>query len=160
MVNYHLLTGRIITLSGNEKIAKILGYAGLIPFIIFSIGSWIEIPYLYNTIYVLITYAAIILSFMGAIHWGMAMSKTDNKQNKYFITSVIPALAAWFSLLIPEFFSLIVLLIGFILLISYDLAVEKPQGFPNWYIPMRIKLTFVVLLSLVSALLSIFKSGL
>ena len=149
-----------MTLSGNERIAKILGYAGLIPFIIFSIGSWIEIPYLYNTIYVLITYAAIILSFMGAIHWGMAMSKTDNKQNKYFITSVIPALAAWFSLLIPEFFSLIVLLIGFILLISYDLAVEKPQGFPNWYIPMRIKLTFVVSLSLVSALLSIFKSGL
>lgn len=149
-----------MTLSGNEKIAKILGYAGLIPFIIFSIGSWIEIPYLYNTIYVLITYAAIILSFMGAIHWGMAMSKTDNKQNKYFITSVIPALAAWFSLLIPEFFSLIVLLIGFILLISYDLAVEKPQGFPNWYIPMRIKLTFVVLLSLISALLSFFKSGL
>ena len=149
-----------MTLSGNERIAKILGYAGLIPFIIFSIRSWIEIPYLHNTIFVLITYAAIILSFMGAIHWGMAMSKTDNKQNKYFITSVIPALAAWFSLLIPEFFSLIVLLIGFILLISYDLAVEKPQGFPNWYIPMRIKLTFVVLLSLVSALLSIFKSGL
>ena len=115
-----------MTLSGNEKIAKTLGYAGLIPFIIFSIGSWIEIPHLHNTIYVLITYAAIILSFMGAIHWGMAMSKTDNKQNKYFITSVIPALAAWFSLLIPEFFSLIVLLTGFILLISYDLAVEKP----------------------------------
>lgn len=157
MVNYHLLTGKIKTLSGNEKIAKTLGYAGLIPFITFSIGCWIKIPYLYNTVYALITYAAIILSFMGAIHWGMAMSKTDNKQSKYFITSVLPALAAWFSLLIPEFFSLIVLLTGFLLLISYDLAVEKSQGFPNWYIPMRIRLTFIVLLSLITALLSFFK---
>ena len=104
MVNYHLLTGKTKTLSGNEKIAKTLGYAGLIPFITFGIGSWVETPYLSNTIYVLITYAAIILSFMGAIHWGMAMSKTDNKKNKYFIISVIPALSAWFSLLIPEFF--------------------------------------------------------
>ena len=160
MVNYHLLTGKIKTLSGNEKIAKTLGYAGLIPFITFSIGSWIEIPYLYNTVYVLITYAAIILSFMGAIHWGMAMSKTDSKHGKCFIISVIPALAAWFSLLIPEFFSLIILLIGFFLLLSFDLTVEKSQGFPGWYIPMRIKLTFIVSLSLISALLSFFNDGL
>ena len=157
MVSYPLLTGKIKTLSGNEKIAKILGYAGLIPFIIFSIGSWVEIPYLHNTLYVLITYAAIILSFMGAIHWGMAMSKTDNNQNKYFITGVIPALVAWISLLIPESFSLIILFIGFILLISYDIAVEKSLGFPNWYIPMRIRLTFIVLLSLICAFLSFFK---
>ena len=60
-------------------------------------------------------------------------------------------------LLIAEFFSLIILLIGFILLISYDLAVEKSQGFPGWYIPMRIRLTFIVLLSLISTLLSFFK---
>ena len=157
MVNYRLLTGKIKTLSGNEKIAKTLGYAGLIPFITFSIGCWIEIPYLYNTVYILITYAAIILSFMGAIHWGMAMSKTNNKQNKHFITSVIPALVAWFSLLIPEFFSLIILLIGFFLLLSLDLAVEKSQGFPNWYIHMRIKLTLIVSLCLISAFLSFFK---
>lgn len=160
MVNYHLLTGKIKTLSGNEKIAKALGYAGLIPFVTFSIGCWIETSYLYHTVYALITYAAIILSFMGAIHWGMAMSKTDNKQNNHFIFSVIPALAAWFSLLIPEFFSLIILLMGFIFLISYDLAVEKSQGFPGWYIPMRIKLTFIVSLSLISALLSLFKDEL
>jgi len=142
---------------GSEKTAKVLGYAGLIPFIILSIASWIEIPYLDNTVYALIAYAAVILSFMGAIHWGLAMSKTDNKQSKYFIASVIPALAAWFSLLTTEFFSLIILLTGFILLISYDLAVGKSQGFPGWYIPMRIRLTFIVVLSLIGALVSVLK---
>jgi len=142
-------------LFSNEKTAKILGYAGLIPFIILSIGSWIEIPYIDNAVYALITYAAIILSFMGAVHWGMAMSKIDNKQNKYFIVSVIPALAAWFSLMIPELFSIIVLFIGFVALISYDLAVDELQGFPNWYIPMRVKLTFIVVLSLIGALVSL-----
>jgi len=142
---------------GSEKTAKVLGYAGLIPFIILSIASWIEIPYLDNAVYALITYAAIILSFMGAIHWGMAMSKTDNKQSKYFIASVIPALAAWFSLLFTAFFSLIILLTGFISLIIYDLAVEKTQAFPGWYIPMRIRLTFIVVLSLIGALVSVLK---
>jgi len=92
---------------------------------------------------------------MGAVHWGMAMSKIDNKQNKYFIVSVIPALAAWFSLMIPELFSIIVLFIGFVALISYDLAVDELQGFPNWYIPMRVKLTFIVVLSLIGALVSL-----
>lgn len=157
MVNYHLLTGKTKTLPGNQQIAQTLGYAGLIPFITLSIGSWIETPHSYNSVYALIAYAAIILSFMGAIHWGMAMSKTENKQGKYYITSVIPALAAWLSLLLPDVFSLIILLTGFTFLISYDLAVEKSQGFPDWYIPMRIKLTFIVLLCLISTLLSFYK---
>lgn len=142
---------------GNEKTAKILGYAGLIPFITLSIASWIEIPFLDNTVYALITYAAIILSFMGAIHWGMAMSKTDNKQSGYFIASVIPALVAWFSLLFADFYSLIILLIGFVSLIVYDLAVEKSQAFPGWYIPMRIRLTFIVVLSLMGVFVSLLK---
>ena len=154
MDSYPLLTGKIKTLSGNNKIAHMLGYAGLIPFIVFSIGSWIEIPYLDNAVTILVAYAAIILSFMGAIHWGMAMSKTDNQQNKYYISSVIPALVAWISLLMPELYALMILLVGFSLLLSYDLAVEKSQGFPRWYAPMRIRLTFIVLLSLIIALLS------
>ena len=142
-------------MSGNKNIPKILGYSGLIPFITFSIGSWLPSPYHSYSVTILISYAAIILSFMGAIHWGAAMANKEKTHNRYYLTSIIPALAAWLSLLVPEIFSLFILLTGFALLISYDIAVEKSQDFPAWYIPMRIRLTIIVLLCLASTLLSL-----
>ena len=152
MVNYHLLTGRIKQLPGNEATAKMLGYAGLIPFIIFSLGSWIPLPYVSDAIRILVAYAAVILSFMGAIHWGVALSRSARHRSKYYIASVLPALTAWLALLLPESYALLILLTAFIVLLAYDCAVMKPQGFPLWYIPLRIRLTIVVALCLLSTL--------
>jgi len=142
-------------LPGNETIAKTLGYAGLIPFIIFSIGSWTGLPYITDSIPILIAYAAIIFSFMGAIYWGVVMSSKDDQGGKYFIASVLPALVGWLALLVPVLFALIFLLVGFILLFVYDRYVDKSLGLPNWYIPLRMRLTSIVTLCLTAALLSI-----
>ena len=153
-MSYQLSSGRIKPLSGNRSTAKTLGYAGLIPFVIFSIGSWTTLPYVADSTHVLITYAAIILSFMGAIHWGATISNAARQHSKNLVVSVMPALAAWFALLLPEIFALVILFVGFILLIAYDLAVAKSQAFPNWYISMRIRLTFVVILCLAGAFIA------
>jgi hypothetical protein len=141
-------------LPGNETTAKFLGYAGLIPFVTFSIGSWVALPYISDAVRALIAYAAIILAFMGAIHWGLAMSRASQQCSKYFITSVIPALTAWLALLLPDTLALIVLLCGFIALFAYDRAVKIPQALPDWYIPLRKQLTLVVILCLSGGLLS------
>ena len=141
-------------MSGNEKTAKSLGYAGLIPFIVFSIGSWFQLPLVSDSTYILTAYAAIILSFMGAIHWGIAMSSTEDQNGKYFIASVIPGLSAWLALLLPQRYAIILLMIGFIALIIYDWSVEKPQRLPGWYIPMRNRLTLVVVMCLMFTQLS------
>ncbi|MDB3893058.1 DUF3429 domain-containing protein [Candidatus Thioglobus sp.] len=133
---------------GNEQVAKKLGYSGLIPFIVFTIGSWVQLPIVSNSPYILVTYAAVILSFMGAIHWGIAMSSPKQGNSQYFIVSVIPALIAWVSLLMSEDYAIILLIIGFIALIMYDRAVEKLVKFPSWYLPMRKRLTTVVILCL------------
>ena len=154
MVSAHSSTGRIKPLHGNESTAKLLGYAGLIPFLTFSIGCWLPLPYVTDALSVLIAYAAVILSFMGAIHWGAAMSSTGNKRNQYFLVSVSPALVAWVALITPAVPSLTILLFGFILLYLYDRAVQKSQDFPSWYIPMRKNLTIVVTVCLASALFS------
>jgi hypothetical protein len=142
-------------LPGNETTAKFLGYAGLIPFVTFSIGSWIPLPYISDAVQILIAYAAIILSFMGAIHWGLAMSRANQNHSQYFIASVIPALTAWLALLLPDTLALVVLLCGFIALFAYDRAVKSSQALPEWYIPMRKALTLVVVLCLSGALLSV-----
>ena len=139
---------------GNELTAKTLGYAGLIPFVIFSIGSWTTLPYIADSTQILISYAAIILSFMGAIHWGVTISNVEAYHDKNLVVSVMPALAAWLALLLPVIFALIILFVGFILLIAYELAVAKSQALPNWYISMRIRLTFIVTLCLAGALIA------
>ena len=141
-------------MSGNELTAKTLGYAGLIPFVIFSIGSWTTLPYIADSTQILISYAAIILSFMGAIHWGVTISNVETNHDKNLVVSVMPALAAWLALLLPVIFALIILFVGFILLIAYELAVAKSQALPNWYISMRIRLTFIVTLCLAGALIA------
>jgi hypothetical protein len=142
-------------LTGSETTAKALGYAGLIPFVVFSIGCWIPLPYVTNAPYILITYGAVILSFMGAVHWGVAMANKDQQQGKFFISSVLPALIAWPALLLAQSLALVILLAGFIGLYTYDRSVEKAQALPGWYIPMRTRLTAVVVLCLASALLSV-----
>lgn len=154
MVNYHLLTGRIKPLFGNEQVAKLLGYFGLIPFIVFTIGSWIQIPMVSDSPYILITYAAVILSFMGAIYWGIAMSNPKEDNPRYFIISIMPVLIAWASLLMSESYAIILLIIGFIGLIIYDWALEKSLKLPSWYLPMRKRLTTVVILCLFMTQLS------
>jgi hypothetical protein len=141
-------------LPGNETTAKFLGYAGLIPFATFSIGSWVPLPYITDAVQILIAYAAIILSFMGAVHWGLAMSRTNQQRSKYFIASVIPALIAWLALLLPDPLALTVLLCAFIALFAYDRTVSVSQALADWYIPMRKKLTLVVAVCLSGALLS------
>jgi hypothetical protein len=142
-------------LPGNETTAKSLGYTGLIPFIVFSIGSWFQLPMISDSTYILTAYAAIILSFMGAIHWGIAMSSSEDQNGKYFIASVIPGLSAWLALLMPQRYAIILLMVGFIALIIYDWSVEKPQRLPGWYIPMRNRLTLVVVMCLMFAQLSL-----
>ena len=142
-------------MTGSENAAKTLSYAGLIPFVVFSIGCWIPLPYVVNAPYILIAYGAIILSFMGAVHWGAAMTNTDQQRGSYYIASVIPALIAWPALLLPHSLALALLLVGFIGLYVYDRSVEKAQLFPGWYIPMRARLTTIVSLCLVAAFLSV-----
>jgi hypothetical protein len=140
-------------LSGKESTAKILGYAGLTPFIVLSIASWLQIPFDIDLISMLVTYAAIILSFMGAVHWGIAISSNQDA-SEYLIVSVMPALLAWPALLVPPTYALLLLLFGFIALYTYDLSTQKKQQLPGWYLPMRKRLTIVVVISLSSTLLA------
>jgi hypothetical protein len=138
-----------------ETVAKVLGYAGLIPFVVFSIGAWLPLPFVGYPVDYLVAYAAVILAFMGAIHWGAAMAGPKGMRARYLVASVIPALVAWITLLLPQSTALLVLLAGFVSLYAFDRATSRLQDFPDWYVPMRLRLTTVVALCLVIALVSI-----
>ena len=142
-----------------KRLANILGYAGLIPFIVFSVLSVVDFksvidPHLYLT-----TYAAIILSFMGAIHWGVAMVSEDTLSARQLGISVIPPLLGWIALLLPTVYGYSLLIISFSLLCMLDKHYHMQKAFPAWYYPMRVILTSIVVLCLILAAISIGPNG-
>ena len=136
------------------RVTKILGYAGLIPFVVLSTGLWIAPPQYFSQInQALIAYAAVILSFMGAVHWGMAIDLASKAQEKRLSLSVIPALTGWLALLAPVNYGYSLLIVAFSLLCIVDSLLAKQHATPLWYPSLRIPLTTVVVCSLIIALL-------
>jgi hypothetical protein len=132
--------------NANVFLPKVLGYLGLLPFIIPTFFLFHDYHHLAMWRHFLITYAAIILSFVGALHWSFAMLLHDLPQDKQkwtFIWSVIPSLVAWIALSIPQFYSFFLLAAFFVLNLIKDKTLSNTVELPNWYITLRRNLTFV-----------------
>lgn len=142
-------------MTSDAGIAGPFVYAGLVPFVVFGIGAWQPLPYITYPVEGLIAYAAVVLAFAGAIHWGAALAGPGGLRAKYFIASVMPALIAWLALLLPQLAALIVLLAGFTGLSVFDHSVGRSRGLPPGYSPLRPGLTAVVVLCLASAILAL-----
>ena len=129
----------------------LLGYGGLIPFIACSLVGLLIPQEIETAQYMLFTYGAVILSFVGALHWGFAMTVpalADHTRRNYFIWSVIPSLLAWFSLMLPSIATATLLIIGFTAHYWRDRRIAPWCDLPTWYLPLRTRLTVIACLSL------------
>jgi hypothetical protein len=128
--------------------ASRLGYAGLVPFVAGALLCLLPDP-AWGAFgeRLLIGYAAVILSFMGAVHWGVALGEPALAPRLYLV-SVLPALLAWVALLIPPLPALALLATTFTLLFAFDLRQSRDGPLPAWYPRLRAPLTFVVLMCL------------
>lgn len=138
------------------RLAILLGYAGLIPFISGAIGIWITPPaWRTDVLTALLHYAAVILAFMGAIHWGLAMARErqDDAAHRQLGLSVLPALLGWLAISsgLPALLALALLISGFIGLYLADVHAVKLELAPRWYTALRKPLSAVVLISLLAA---------
>ncbi|MEM7257388.1 MAG: DUF3429 domain-containing protein [Pseudomonadota bacterium] len=142
-------------LSPIPPVARILGLGGLIPFVALSVAvvAGVTIPVIGNAPQALANYAAVIVSFIGAVHWGVAVG-TNNAREQHFIYSVIPALLAWVLLFFPikiSLFGMAVVVVGAYLADrTLIFAVTRPG-----YATLRLQLTVVVSLSLLCAALAL-----
>lgn len=147
------------TSSQTPTVVKILGYGGLIPFIGLALINFFKVIPTDIAQSGLLYYAAIILSFIAALHWGFAMflqSLSESQRNIRYIWSVIPPLAVWFSILLdPTSFALI-LITGYLANLWQDILLKKivANEIPPWYLPLRIQLTFVAVLCIASTLIN------
>lgn len=142
------------------QLALLLGYAGLVPFVSGALGIWgIPIGWRPFVLDALLDYAAVILAFMGAIHWGLAMrgEASDIKARLQLGLSVIPPLLGWAALAggLPMALSLPVFLFAFIGLYLADMHAVHEGLAPQWYPALRKPLTLAVCLSLLVAWVSV-----
>ena len=143
--------------------ANILGYSGTIPFISLAVilllaqsssATPAESGLAASALHL---YGAIILSFLGGLHWGRIACKPDIKpSDKWFlIYSVIPSLMGWSSYLLSDIWqgAASVLIAGFIISFVIDIRFIKLGAWQSWMKPLRTNLTLVACFSLTVLLL-------
>lgn len=135
----------------NKRLAHLLGFAGLIPFVALSLACWLVHPsWLGPFIKGQLAYAVAILAFLGGIHWGatmMAAHLTIEQTKRALIWSVMPALIAWFATMMGGF-GFAVLTAGFIGAYQVDKRLFAWYRLPEWFLTLRFKLTCVVVATL------------
>lgn len=131
-----------------------LGYGGLAPFIGLTLLTGFDPHHrvLWND--ALIAYGAVILAFVGALHWAFAMLLPEinpaQRRNR-FIWSTIPALMAWPAAMASIALAAPLLVAGFLAHYLQDRLLAKYASLPAWYLPMRLHLTVLACLSLTMA---------
>ena len=136
-----------------------LGYGGLLPFLALTPASLLDHHHGVVWSDALYAYGAIILSFIGALHWGLAMSLpelTERQRSACFAWSVVPALIAWPAVLFSPPLAAPLLVFGFIAHYLQDRRLARQATLPGWYLPLRLRLSSVAVVCLVAG---VFASG-
>ena len=133
--------------------ALVLGAAGLIPFVGGLLFGFLDVAETGDAwLSAVRLYGACILSFMGGIHWGLAIQPAAPETSyRRLGASVVWALIAWLALLLPMAPGFAVLAAAFAALLAYDLAEVSAGRAPPWYPKLRIPLTAFVVLCLLLA---------
>jgi Protein of unknown function (DUF3429) len=126
-----------------------LGYAGLIPFVaLAALAVWMP-AFRLQLQWALAAYGAVIVSFLGALHWGWVMrEEAPLNPSASLIWGVTPSLLAWLALLLPTALSLYVLAASLWLCYAVDRRSYPPRQLTAW-LPMRLRLTSLASLSCV-----------
>lgn len=99
-------------------------------------------------------YGAVIISFLGAIHWGLEFAGYGghHRYRRYAVGVVAPAIA-WPTILMPVEYALITQFLTFNFLYFTDARATRAGWFPSWYGTYRFVLTFVVGASIMVSLI-------
>lgn len=135
-----------------------LGYGGLLPFIGLALAGAADPGRALIWMNAMLAYGAVILSFVGALHWGVAMvAPQAASRSSLFVWSVVPSLLGWAALLGAQAgfagTAALVLVAGFLAHFVMDLRLAKSgTQLPAWYLPLRLQLTSVATLCLLLSL--------
>ncbi len=135
-------------LSSNDSVSlttNALGWSGLLPFVGGALALALGPPAWHDAaLRALIAYGALIVSFLGGIHWGTPTSAAHDGARAW---GVVPSLLAWPLLLLPSSrFALIGLAVALALCWAVDRARFPAMGLSG-LLPLRTLLTSVAVVS-------------
>ena len=137
-------------------LALVLGLAGLIPFIacgLLAVGQDGD-----RAAFALVAYGAVILAFLGGVHWGLALEEPSRRGERSRLgLGVLPSLAGWVALLLAIAVNaasgLGLLVFGFAAVAVVEARGGKAGLISSGYLKLRYGLTAVVVTVLVLVLL-------
>ena len=137
--------------------ARILGYGGALPFLGGAIATNQQMALLgCSPAYLLLSYGAVILSFLGGLHWGRVITSPRADRHPEFvwlIWSVCPSLLGWAALLMPEKAGALALSLCFLVALKIDQKFLRDQIWPAWMRPLRFNLSLVAVACLTSIII-------
>ncbi len=151
--------------------AVILGVSGLIPFVagaIATLSANDEIRALFF-VQLLIAYGAVILAFLGGVHWGfvlegpvlegqapLGLAVTTRRDTARLVGGVLPSLVGWAALIVSLLGSpaaaLAILIAGFVAFTATEAELRRRTLVPAGYMWLRWGLSVVVVLVLATVL--------
>ncbi len=153
------MTAPKTTASSAQRSALMLTLAGAIPFIALVVMLFVaEARGTSQTaliVQLITTYAAVILSFLGGIQWGIGIGFSESAPRTattLFYLSVVPSLLAWAMLFVSHPTSRIlvaIFLFGFVWAIDTLLNLQKL--IPVWFYKLRSIITIIVIAALIIA---------
>ncbi|MCG8394639.1 MAG: DUF3429 domain-containing protein [Pseudomonadales bacterium] len=133
-------------LEKNIRRTRRLSFAGLLPFYGLLVPAWHD-PTRHWALAGLAAYAAVIIAFLGAIHWGRALNRFDRgNQFPTLLFGIMPAVLGWFALMLPLELALPMLAAGLVFVWGTEQMVFSDQ-LPTWYRHLRHQLTAAAVLA-------------
>lgn len=129
-----------------HALARRLSYAGLIPFVMGALLIWLVSAEAHPYVALALSgYAAVIISFLGGIHWGLAM-RLAQPPAALLLWGITPSLVAWLAVMMPPSAGLVIQ--GVMLLACYgvDRRLYPAQGASAWLV-LRFRLSALAALS-------------
>ncbi|OSZ64702.1 DUF3429 domain-containing protein [Hydrogenophaga sp. IBVHS2] len=133
-----------------RRLIDLLGYGGLLPFVGLALLLWLVTPDLAPWVAMALSaYAALIASFLGGIHWGVAWLRMERGQpgaRTHLAWGVTPSLLAWPGVLMPAYAGLVWLAVVLVLCYLVDRRLYPAAGLSPW-LALRFRLSAVAALS-------------
>jgi hypothetical protein len=133
-----------------------LGYAGLLPFVACVLGIVLLDGAARDlAVRALVGYGAVILSFLGAVHWGLMLREPGAATPARLAIGVLPSLVGWVALLLADRHALALLVVAIGAFWLYEHRVVGAGFLPRAYLDLRRQLSLAVCALLTLGLLAV-----
>ncbi|MDE2370962.1 MAG: DUF3429 domain-containing protein [Burkholderiales bacterium] len=129
-----------------STLARRLVNAAIVPFVLGALLVWIVREEAHADVTLaLVAYAAVIVAFVGGVHWGLALRLPDPPR-ELLLWGLLPTLVSWLAVVMRPGAGLVI--VGVMLVAGYliDRHVYVQQGVAHW-LTLRFRLAAIAALS-------------